>query len=192
MLCATEAEVQASDAICGPQASKLASQQASKPASQQASKPASQQASKLASQQVSKSASQQVSKLGNGVARAVSGVPPPPASPASRTASAPKLPPAWAAAGAACAGGSGANGRTPTARCRRRRRAVNRRQQNLAPGATAGLAPCRPRRHCTSVSTSGVACVRESAGKLGTSGSSAEYPSLEAPFDTLNHHYVRA
>ena len=63
---------------------------------------------------------------------------------------------------------------------RRRRRAVNRRQQNLAPGATAGLAPCRPRRHCTSVSTSGVACVRESAGKLGTSGSSAEYPSLEA------------
>jgi hypothetical protein len=27
---------------------------------------------------------------------------------------------------------------------------------------------------------------------LGTSGSSAEYPSLEAPFDALNHHYVRA
>jgi hypothetical protein len=35
------------------------------------------------------------------------------------------------------------------------------------PARAAGLAPCRRRRHCTGVRTSGVAQVRESAGELG-------------------------
>ena len=48
------------------------------------------------------------------------------------------------------------------------------------PVQVAALAPCRRRRHCTGVRTSGVACVRESAGELGPRNNWAQSPSLAA------------